>query len=562
MTDAWRKLFASSVICYAAAFALVLLWSVQAFSLELAVAEFQWSWIMARTWEQFLAFAPIAQAWAVLITFGLVIPIQSNGPAGTSFERFGSSIATVLVLAIAFTLAYGFAHPTVVSRRENMETASAIARELWESAQEARSLQDYEKALSEMEQYVGLVGESEEAQEFLIDVREEVRTDAARLGDAAPVPREEPGAATVDELVMRARAAREDEDFSTAHYMATLALQLDAGNDEAARIAAESLDRLADLRPDESESEASELFTRKLAAKALLSKPVDAYYEFSRLADEYPRDPDVARYLAIAAEGVSRQGVFRDEAQEVLSLPGAGPFVFLNRSSDESRELISIGKLVRVNSGLYAHQVEVIEFSPAGQVLLHRGSDYGKIVGETLVMTVLDSSGERRPADLGEYQGLAHSDTAGLVTLGPTPEELWLLAVASADPAGASVVDLFRTNRDLVQFGLIPDPARAELLRRLSLPFTFLIMSFFTMGFAWRYRSRYLTRPPIPTLILVPLAPLVLMPLYLLLRYAHRILFSALLLWTGFGLAVAVLIAVEAALLLVSLMYLALSSRE
>jgi len=473
MSNAWRKLFAASIICYLIEFAVILLTSIFSFSLEVTVAEFQIPWIMARTWSDFLALAPVAQAWAVVITFSLIVPVQSGGFTRTAFERFGSTLVLLIVFTLGFLLAYGIAYP-------------------------------------------------------------------------------------------RAVAAYDAEDYSTAHYMATLALALNPDSEEAARVSADSLRRLAESAPDAEETEEAGFFRQKQAAMEELTRGevIQAYYDFRELAETHRGDPDVARYLAIAREKVSQLSVFKDDVEAALSLPGTGSFVFVNKEDQETRELVAIGKLVRTPSGLFAHKVEVIRFTLDGQLQYHLTSDFGKLMGNSLVLTVLDPDGPNPVIRPVQHFGLSNPQTDNLLELTPTADELWLLAVASGNPAGASIIELVRTGRLLRTYGIATEPVDAELLARLSLPFTFLILSVLTLGFAWRYRSRYLARPPLGTYIIVPFVPLVLVPAYLLVRYAHRILFSALLLWAGLSLSLVLVIVVEGVILTASLLYLALSARE
>ena len=234
----------------------------------------------------------------------------------------------------------------------------------------------------------------------------------------------------------------------------------------------------------------------------------------------------------------------------------------MNQADESGQEIVSIGKLIATPFGLYVHNPEIMRFSPDGGMTYHLSSDYGKLIGDSLVLTVLDPDtpgGVIAPT-------LHHSsdgwDPETVIPLTPTGHELWLLGIASANPVRASITDLVRTLRSLPSYGVITEPVAAELLYRLSLPFTFLLLSVLTLGFSWRYRSRYLARPPILTFIVVPLSPLVLLPAYMFLQFAHRILFSVLLLWTSLTVATVLLLVFEGALVAASLMYLALSARE
>ena len=88
MSDAWRKLIVVSLACYLITLAVVLLMAILSFSNMDALPEFQREWIAMRTIADFLAVAPVAQAWAVALTYSLVVPmgslISSQAMSGTA----------------------------------------------------------------------------------------------------------------------------------------------------------------------------------------------------------------------------------------------------------------------------------------------------------------------------------------------------------------------------------------------------------------------------------------------------------------------------------------------
>ncbi|MFW5683227.1 MAG: hypothetical protein ACOC1I_00100 [Spirochaetota bacterium] len=565
MTDAWKKLLGISVICHAVAFGAILLVSIFSFTTRIVLAEFQIEWIFARTWAEFLSLMPVFQAWATLLVFGWIVPMKASGRAQSSFDRFGGSIALLLVLTLIFAVSYLVGYPAAASRVEELEFTSTLASRLRASALEARADQNYTRALSELNQYLVLVGESEEAQELLIDIRDEARADEVRLDVTAET--EQPSlaeGARADQLIDRASAAVQREDYSTAHYMATLAQALEPENREAALLAARALQELERLAPDQEESEAFDLFGRKQAAKAALTRQdyVDAYYRFLSLANDYPRDVDVRRYLETAREQVASLAVFRDEIESALALPGMPDVAFVNASGPGRTELMVIGKLVRTGTGVYAQQLELLEIAADGTTLRHVSSDYGKLADSYFMLTVIDrdsSSAIERPTI---HAGSPGAVTEGILELGPAPDELWLIASVSRSPSTASISALSRTIATLDQYGLLSEPVELEFLLRLVTPFAFLILSLVVLGFSWRFRSRYLHLPPIPTLVLVPVAPFFILPAYLLLRFAERILVSAVLLSGGIAVSIVLVVALQALLLLVSLGYVALGSRE
>lgn len=565
MADGWRKLLASSVICHAVGFGILLLVSVFSFTTKTVLPEFQWSWIMARTWSEFLRLAPVGQGWATVLVFGWIIPMGSATAGGTSFDRFGRSIGLLLVLTLGFAAAFLVGYPSAASRVETLEFTTTLATSLRSSADEARENQNYTKALSDLNQYLVLVGRSEEVEEILIDVREEARADAVRVeAEQEARTRQVPESATVDELLDRAIAAMGDEEYSTAHYMATLARALEPDSDEAARITAESLARLDTLAPSDRESAEYELFRAKQEAKAALTRQdyVDAYYRLIVLAREHPRDVDVRRYLAAAEEQVESIAVFRDEVEAALEMPGAPDVVFVNRAGVETTELVAIGKLVRTTGGIYGQRIELFRVEADGTIALHVTSEYGKLIGENFVVNVVDRDIPALSLRPVVHVGSPDTTTENLITIVPTAEELWLLAAVSRNPATANISALSRTIRTLDSFGLLPQPVEVEFLMRLVTPFSFLILSLILMGFAWRYRSRYLHLPPVPTLVVVPVVPLFILPVYLTLQFAQRILVSTILLSVSVTVTAILIVVLQALLLLLALGYVALGTRE
>lgn len=565
MGETWKKLLVSSLICHAVVFGVLLVVSIFSFSTKTVLAEFQWSWITARTWAEYLRLAPVAQGWATLLVFGWIVPMGSVGTTGSSFDRFGGSIAVLLVLTTGFAVAFLVGYPAAASRVESLEFTTTLATRLRQEADEARDEQNYTRSLDLLNQYMVLVGESEAVEDLLIEVRDHARADEVRVASRTESERfQVPQSATAEELLSRASAAFQQEDYSTAHYMATLAQAVEPANEEAARLAAQALQRLEALAPDDLESEEARLFRRKQEAKAALTQRdyVEAYYSFAALAEEHPRDVDVRRYLETAEEQVTSLAVFRDEVESALALPGAPDVAFVNRSTGEAVELVAIGKLVRTASGVYGQNIELLETAPDGRPIRHIASDYGKLSDGHFIMDVIDRGSEALRVRATVYAGSPDAATEGLIEIAPSARELWLLALVSRNPSTANITALSQTITALDSYGLLSEPVQLEFMMRLATPFTFLVVSLFLMGFGWRYRSRYLHLPPFPTLVLIPAAPFFILPIYLVLQFAQRILLSTILLATSVIGSVVLLIVLQAFLLLLALSYVALGSRE
>jgi len=565
VAEPWKKLLASSAICHLVAYGVLLLIAVFSYTSADVLVEFQWDWITASTMAEFLRLAPVSQGWATILVFAWIVPMGATPRASTSFDRFGRSIALLLVLTLVFAVSFLVGYPRAASRVESYRFTSTLARQLRDSAARARADQNYTRALSELTQYLVLVGESEEIEETLIEVREQARRDEIRLeSQATESVFRIPDSATAEELLDRATAAFQREDYSTAHYIATLARSLEPTSDEAARLAAGALAELETLAPDDLESDEATLFRRKQEAKAALTRGdfVGAYYDFAALAEEYPRDVDVRRYLRAAEDRVVSLAVFQDEVESAMQLPGSPDVVFVNRFGPDSVELVAIGKLVRTNSGVYGQQIELIETRFDGQIVRQITSDYGKLSDGYFIMNVIRRGAEVVHARPTVHVGAPTVATEGLLEIVPSPDDLWLLASVSRNPATADIASLSRTVDALDRYGLITQPVELEFLMRLATPFGFLIVSLVLIGFGWRFRSRYLHLPPLPTLASIPIIPLFILPVFLGLQYAQRIVVSAMLLSFGLTVAVLFIVVLQALLLILALTYVALGTRE
>ena len=565
MSNAWRNLIISSLICHLVGFGIVLLNSVFAFSSLDVIGEFYWAWVFGRTWEVYLGLLPVSQAWAVMIVFALIVPMGATSSGGTSFERFGSSIIVLLVFAMIFAIVYLVGFPNAVRRVDEIEFTSMMAQSRRDAADLAIQEQDYTRAVAELEQYAALAGSNGALEEELRELREQVRADSARAeAERADAENAAVITASASELLDRAVASQNARDFSTAHYLATLARALEPENDEAARLAAEALSRLQTVGPSSEEEEEAALFARKQSAKAALTRLdyVSAYYEFASIIEDYPFDVDAQRYFVTAQESVASQTVFYDEVSAAMALPGLSDLAFVNRATAEVVELISIGKIVQTQDGIYVEDVEVFAITPEGRVLTQIVAEFGQLLDGRLILNVISRGSDRNDRRPQYLAGQVDAITEGIIQLTPNANELFLLASVSQDPASASTTALSQTTSTLERFGLLSEPVELEFLQRVATPFMFVVFSIFALGFSWRYRSRYLSLPPIATLVLIPIAPLAIAPAYLGFVHAQRLLLATLLLPLGFGSTLIVLIVLEALLLLLTLTYVALGSRD
>ena len=96
-----------------------------------------------------------------------------------------------------------------------------------------------------------------------------------------------------------------------------------------------------------------------------------------------------------------------------------------------------------------------------------------------------------------------------------------------------------------------------EFLMRILNPFLFLVVSLLAVSMGWANRARYLGRPPLLTYVMIPVLPFLVSNVIDLLVHAHRILLGFIFVTLSFTVALVLLIALQAVLLVISLLVLA-----
>jgi len=568
MADFWRRLLAATLVCFIVGFVAILVYSMIVFSGKTVLDVFKWDWILANTWVELLRLAPVAQAWAALLTFGWLVPARSLSAATgrhSSLDRFGSSLITLLSLALVYAIVFLVWSPAAVRARESTEFATTMAEHLGDLASRAEEDQDYGSAVSYLRQYDTITNhEDPEIGERILNLRVRAVTDAVRASaEDEQGPSFLPEAATVTDLLSRATAALEEHDYSTAHYMATLARALEPDSNEAARISAEALRHIETSQRTTEEGEDTQFFRDLLAAKHAITRGdyVTAYYGLVELRRQRPMDLDVQRYLALAVDQAGGLSLFLDDAETAIGMAEKQDLLFVNERNAEYTELIYFGAVTRYTGVVYVQRVEVLRLDPQGSVISHVTSMYGKIDNNHLILRVLDRDNPQLSQE-PEYLAGPPLELDGVIEIDTTANDLMVLTAVARDVRSASIGDLFGASSLVAEHGLPSEPLQLELVLRLMAPFTYILFGLLAMGLGWRYRTRYLHHPALPTIILVPLLPVLLVPVFASLQYSQRVVAATFLLWTGQTGSIALGLAFQAVLLVLGLGYVALSTRE
>jgi len=520
----------------------------------------------------FITYLIPIQASAMMLAYSLLF--RASEAAGAPFH---SLISGTMVLLIVLTAAYvvleNMALPAVERRVEDRLALSRSARDYLGRARKHEAAGELAAAAEDYGLYLEIDTENEE----LMKRREELTAQVMGLdreagGEAAAgAPGAEAEAAAAaegpralgmeydpEELVLKAAGYMAEEDYLNAHYFASLALRLDASSEQAVNLRNQAWEELNRYSAPKDDREAGELFFEKVKGLSALEEGdyMAAYYLFKGLVETHPEDTEAPEFLARSRAAMRTMAFFLDEAVGGLALPGTGDLLFCNPGEDGSQEVVRIDQMTGGGGEIYFYGIEAARFDPDGGVDRHLRAPYGKLIGDHINMNCRDRD-TREEAYLPEYRVGGPGETGYIATLHlQDPREVRYLPALSTEQSrlhGLGIYDLWKLRSLYERAGYDPSDVEIGVLMRIIRPFLFLILSVLAMAMGWAYRSRYLGRPPVPTFIVLPVLPLVLVVVSDLFLRAHEILFRFFLISLGFTYAAAFLFLAESLFLIVSL---------
>jgi hypothetical protein len=319
------------------------------------------------------------------------------------------------------------------------------------------------------------------------------------------------------------------------------------------------------MEPSSADRKAFEVYRKKREgyAAVLAEDWIRAYFIYEDLSRTVANDPDVSRFLKVSESGTRTVSFFSDEVgasigavdiDVVASLPG----------EKSGRDILRIKRLHPFADSAYGEGLEFLSFDASGNLRFGVESPFMKAVPlrladseqrTALLLLALDREDEavRWPPKWTAGSVRPGSETRLILSV---PYERLLLAVRARRGLDAlSVPELYRGSRELVSYGFIAERFQAEMLRRFVEPFAFLSLSVYVLAVAWRSRARRsIGAAGIPILLLLPFAMNVLVEAYRQLAGTSAAVFATAL---PFGAAVAATIALQGALMLGALLFLA-----
>lgn len=565
-----RRVIGVSLLIFLAAIVVYLIYSISTFEPKLVLSSFLWRWV----WNQSIIFfvetlIPL-QCTALLLFYSFFSPSEHGRVGKDIYEPFyrlvNSVLVTLLISTLLFTVLTEGVRPWLFNRKSEMLDQTKLARLYYADYEDAQSNGRFENA----EQYLNLylkINPNDRAAQVKLD---EAKLQAAKQIGSTP---SSTGATPVNTplqylnqsaagLAGIARSYLRKGDFSSAHYYASLALDIAPANRDAKTISAQSLVSLSRMAPTPAEREQKYYFTLKSKGRSDLENgnPIEAYYLFQSLSTSHPKDPDVVTYLKRATEEVTGFAFFKDEVDKAASYPGEKNILFVNRKDGKGTEVVLLHKMVPLISGTFFEGIEVAEYSPGGELIYHLTAPYGKLMGGNLSMYCIDRNRaiSYLPTVLGgEFPDASHFQLPLSIGSGTMDE----IASFSGTPSENGLPRLWTLANDVPQYGYSPVTLQIEFLRRIMIPFGFLIFSIFAIGIGWSFRVRE-KRPSIFVFLLVPLIPYVIYLVETFYLFSGKLLFAFVMTIAGFWPSLISLVVVQFVLVIVALVYLAGQSTE
>lgn len=524
-------------------------------------------------------FIPI-HATAILIIYSLFIDTGNQDyRKGTLVQYLVSSLLVLfMILTILYIICLLWIQPLIITGIKNNETKSKMAEDYYTLADSEIKKADNAKgelkeihlrnAFVYIESSLEFNPGYDKARDLEKQIRQKIIDTGSRLTEIAEsvtIPDESRNRdfikdASADTLLRKAGEFFNQEKYFSAYYYASMAFRLDENLLEAYTLSERAMEKIKSFDLSQKEEAIKDLsYNKKEWYKKIASGEfITVYYYFKELESRYPDDPDIKDYLKeIKDEFIDNFTFFYNEMKHIDTIPGKNNILFINYADDTKIEFIFIHKMVSVIEGIFFKDMEVLTVSLTGEVISHLKAPYGKYVfvdpSRISKMQGLKPTKHhintycirRYSPDISpvEYEYETDSAISPEYIVTPPPGERELLYIIPLYPdkgllknfqAGSfsfrttGLLELFflALNRSYENAGYNRTEVNIEIISRFILPFLFLFFSLLSISVGWACRSHYESRPPVLTLIFIPLFPVVVAFLVNLYLLTQRILFG------------------------------------
>jgi len=545
------------------------------------LATFFWPFVWTNSFILFMRYCIPVTVAAVAVAYSL-LPAADTVRVRSGRQPFAklvsSHLTTFIALAVVYTVLILGLHPLAVRNMERFDSLTEEAEKFLDKAKRATEEQESNTALLNYQRYLEIDEGNREIMELVRGLEKKMRADRPEPPRAAQQDRDSMGIRDLAEgkeayeYFEMAQDYFAEEDYFSAHYYANLAYEIDPGREDARQLAADAQNMIASKDLSKLEKEEKRLYERKEEGYRHFSRGdyIKAYKLFLELKEEYPGDAYVNSYLEKSVERLREEYFYLDEAEQIDTLPGAAELLFVNCRDEEKREIVYIGKLAGTEAGIFCKDIEVLCFDDS-ELLYHYQVPYGNLKEGAVFLHGVERIAqgtelreavprETEPRYLAGTSRLRREPDPNMLWLAPTLEELPTLKggrAASASAEGIGFFPLWKARGRIGSYGYLEPMISAEILRRLLMPFSFLILCLLSVAVGWRFQARFSARPHWILLAFMPLFPLVAVSLTALYLHAQQILLSFALLWLRFPICLIVFLVLQGLLLLIAMIILA-----
>ncbi len=514
------------------------------------------SWSLFEGFSLWMSWLPSLTSAALVLSFSLFFRIDSLSlQGGKSFFGivFPGIMAGGIALTLLFTLGSELLLPAVHQQLDTYRFSSESASEWLEQGELLEASEDYAAAAEAFHRALEYQPENEGLKSRIEDIELLIPSDEL----AEPWDEDRLQSEAVEALE-KARAAENREDYFTAHYWALLAGQWDPEQKEnAMEIASRSWEAIADLGVDSKEKEQIARYKKKLEGYQLLQKgePIRAYNIFLELSREKGGvDPDIIEFLERSKEKLKEASYPVRQSIQAERLPGPRNILF---RLPEDGPFVFAGKLVTFEGNSYLINFEMLHLDNSDTPLFHLKAPAALFRENGLLLRGVDRETGQVLEGLRFLQELEEGDKLqweganwsvdgdlGMIKLGVPRSILRSFSDGRRNLGMTDIIALYQGVERDQQFGYVSFPSRLELLFRGSMPFFFLNILVFSVGFGrmLRYRGNSI---PIVGFILMPAVPFFLFWLLEIFLWLMRILIAYLIISVPYSLAMVAMIVVH-----------------
>jgi hypothetical protein len=581
-----RKLLVTQIITHVIIILVIVVLTI-VFSPGNFESKFIGQWYLSSSIVYYLQYLIPITATGLLITFSIQTRPEDLGAGASFFKLIQGALIYLIVIMIAYTLLLLLLLPWAYQQQSDAEFRSDFVNRRIEQAIGYLEEEDYRRAGEMVDDVLSLVPQHDAGVRLFWEIQERMPPTPQRETEEPDTPRI-PLDLSYGEILDRAKQYYADQDWYSAVFYARLALgpNEERRDDDARQILSESLKAISRLEPGAEESAERRIFQLKQDGVGAwnANEYLDAYYIFKELEALRPSDRDVQTYLAYLLPEVENVAFFLDEIDaanredirrqvffrvpDVAALTGTGASgggqdeTAADSADPVPMRFIAAEQMMRSSRGLYFIDMEYIEVSPRGTVLTHIKVPRGKMSGSYLITRSVDRDDPRLRYDAVYLNGRPVPGEEGVLRVPMDPSDIWAVNPSSTFYNDVNILQLFSLARMYPAFGKNAAFPQSEILYRLLLPFSLINISLIVIGMAWRGRSRYISGPPAYLYIFLPLIPVFILGLFDLYVLVFRSLLSAILLLTGFPVALLTLVAIQALVFVLIMLMMARLSTE